>query len=103
MTHGQPDLVADRARLVHRVREPGLRDVEADADHRLLEGVAVLGLVDHLRRRADHLDAVALEDALVGELEGDVQRGLAAERREERVGLLPLDDLLDDSGVIGSM
>jgi hypothetical protein len=38
-----------------------------------------------------------------GQLERAVERGLAAHRRQQRVGPLLLDDLLDDSSVIGSM
>jgi hypothetical protein len=35
---------------------------------------------------ADHLDAESLEHALVAELQRAVQRGLAAERRQQGVG-----------------
>jgi hypothetical protein len=34
---------------------------------------------------------------------GEVERRLAAERREQRVGALDADDALDVSGVSGSM
>ena len=41
---------------------------------------------------ADQLDAVALEHARVVQREREVQRGLAAERRQHGVGPLALDD-----------
>ena len=47
---------------------------------------------------ADQLDAVALEDAALGELDRQVQAGLPAERRQQRVGPLALDDLLEHVG-----
>ena len=68
---------------------------QADARHRLLELLAVLGLVDRLLRRADQLDAVLVEHALAREVERAVERRLAAHRRQQRVGPLALDDLLD--------
>ena len=42
---------------------------------------------------ADQLDPVLGQDAALGELDGEVQRGLAAEGGEERVRLLAGDDL----------
>ena len=60
--------------------------LEADLDHRLLEQLAVLGLVDRVGRGADHLDAVLLQDAVLVQGHGRVQAGLAAERRQQGVG-----------------
>ena len=42
---------------------------------------------------ADQLDAVALEDAVLGEGHREVEAGLAAQRGQERVGPLARDDL----------
>jgi hypothetical protein len=67
-----------------------------DVDEKLLEGLAVLGLLDRAERRAEHPHAVALEDAGLGELHGEVEAGLATERREQAVRPLALDDPLDD-------
>ena len=64
----------------------GTRRAEADLGHRLLELLAVLGLVDGLARGADHLDAVLLEHAMLGEVERAVERGLAAHGRQQDVG-----------------
>ena len=54
----------------------------------LLEELAVLRLADGLPVRADHLHAVAVKHALLRELDGDVQPGLAAQGGQERVRLL---------------
>ena len=64
--------------------------------HGLLELLAVLGLVDDFRPGADHLDAVLGEDAVLVQVHGGVQAGLAAEGRQQGVGPFLLDDLGDD-------
>ena len=74
-----------------------LRATSAPASqHQLLEDLAVLALVDRLEIRADQLDVVLLEDAVVVQLDGRVERGLAAEGRQDRIRLLLGDDRLDD-------
>ena len=67
-----------------------LRHRLADRAQQVLEQLAVLGLLDRLERRAEQPDVVALEDARVGELDGQVQAGLAAERRQQAVRPLAL-------------
>ena len=94
-----------------RRRAPGRR-VRAKPDsgvarpmlgHRVAEELAVLGGLDRLGARADHLDAVARRvTPLRDELHRQVERGLAAERRQQRVGALALDDRRSsDAGVEG--
>ena len=56
------------------------------------ERLAVLGAVDRVVVGADQLDAEPLEGAVVVQRLGQVQRRLAAERRQQRVGPLALDD-----------
>jgi hypothetical protein len=46
--------------------------------------------------RADQLDAMTIEHALIGEAHRGVERGLPAHRRQQRVGPLLGDDLGDD-------
>ena len=77
------------------------RRIEADLGHRLAEQRAILGLVDRLRGRADHLDIVLCKHAHLLEAERAVQRGLAAHGRQQRESArngvtLLLDDLGDD-------
>ena len=74
-----PDIVERLERLDQRLDLPGARRFEANAIHRLAEQLAVLGLVDRLRRGPDHLDVVLLQHALLVQLHRGVQRGLAAE------------------------
>jgi hypothetical protein len=95
--HGA-DLRCDLARFLHGVRDAGFRHIEADLDHRLLEGQAVFALVDGLGLRADHPDVVLCEHAGLVELHRAIQRGLAAECREQRVRPFRGNDLLDDLG-----
>ena len=76
---------------------------EADAAHRLAETLAILGLVDGLGGRADHLDIIFVEHAHLLQRERAIERRLAAHRRQQgeaarhRVALLG-DDLGDDLG-----
>ncbi len=73
-------------------REAALRHVEADLAHRVLEQEAILGHLDGLDRRANQLDVELFQDAGVRQINGQVQAGLAADRRQDRVGPLALDD-----------
>ena len=57
------------------------------------EQLAVLGAGDRLVVGADQLDAVALQRAVVVQRLGEIQRGLPAQRRQQRVGALALDHL----------
>ena len=74
------------------------RNPQAGALHRVAEGLAVLGAVDRVVVGADQLDAVALERAVVVKGLREVERGLAAQRRQQRVGQLALDDAGDGLG-----
>jgi hypothetical protein len=77
------------------LREAAVRHGQAEPRHGLGELLAVLRHADGARVRADQLDAVLLEDARVVQLEGHVERRLAAHRRQQRVRPLLLDDALD--------
>ena len=98
---GEPSAVAaERERRAHdrrdeRVVELGerghdrrRRHLEPARAHGLPEELAILCTSDHVDRRADELDAELVEDAVLPELDGEVERGLPAERRQERVGAL---------------
>ena len=96
MTSGKPSVLRELARLGEGARETALRHVEADRPHRVLEELAVFGDLDRLDRRADQLDAVLLEDAGLGQVDREVERGLAADGRQQGVRALALDDRLED-------
>src|SRR3972149_5294105 len=59
-------------------------------------GGAPPGAADRLDRRAKDTDAVLVEDAGVGEGDGEVEAGLPAEGGQEAVRPLALDDAGDD-------
>ncbi|MNQ47523.1 hypothetical protein D3C85_613680 [compost metagenome] len=83
-------------RFFHRVRHAGTGRTEADLGHRVLEFRTVFRLVDGFRRRADQLDVVFRQHAIVEQVQRAVQRSLAAHRRQDRVRTLLGDDTLDD-------
>ena len=92
---GEADLPHEVGSLVERGRHPTLRGLEADAGHRLLEGLPVLALVNGLVAGADQFHPEPLEDTLLVQHLGKVQCGLSAEGGEQGVGPLGLYDLLD--------
>ncbi len=98
---GKADLLDDDAGLVHRVGHVGARHLHADPGHGLLELLTILGGLDGVGRRADQLDAVALEHPVLHQLHGQVEGGLPTERRQEGIGLLGLDDAGEDLAVEG--
>ncbi len=68
------------------------RHAQADLLHGGAELVAILGAPDGRGVGADHLDLPEVEDAALLELDREVESRLAAERRQQRVGALDLDD-----------
>ena len=67
----------------------GGRDPVAGESDGVAEELAVLGAPDHVQAGADQLDPELGEHACLGQLEREVERRLAAERREQGVGPLP--------------
>ena len=93
----QAEVGDGRADLVHRVGRPRLRGVSPPAlAHDVLEQLPVLAALDRLDVRADQLDAVLVEHAGLVQRDRGVQRGLPAQGRQQRVGALLGDDLLDE-------
>ena len=64
----------------------------ADAGHEVAEPATVLGRADGSQRSAEHRHAVAIQHAGVVERHRQVEPGLPAERRQERIGPMLLDD-----------
>ena len=79
--------------LVDRDDDAALGDRQARRLHRGPERQPVLGPADRLDARAEQLDAVPLEHAGLVQLDRDVERGLTAERGQQRVRPLALDHL----------
>ena len=96
---GVADLAGERERLVEGRDHAAGGRIDADARHRLLEGAAVLALVDRVVVRADQLHAVAFQDAGLPQGLGEVERGLPPEGREQRVGAFRSEDRLDVGGI----
>ena len=85
-------------RLLNRADVAAVGDVGANRPHRVAEQQPVFGDLDGLDRGANQLDAVLLERAVLAERNRQVERGLAAHRRQHRVRLLALDDRRQDFG-----
>ena len=85
-------------RFAERAREPAVRHLEADLAHRVLEQLTIFGDLDRLNRRANQLDVVLVERARGREIDGEVQRRLSADRRQDRVGTLAFDDRREHFG-----
>ena len=85
---GEAELGGEVEAVAQVVDERGARNVEADADHRIFEEQAVFGFLDGFKLGADQLDVVAIENAGVGKVDGEVESRLAADGREaERICL----------------
>ena len=98
MISGSPK-ASSAARACARSVAIVLRAVRRPASlHRGVEQLAVLGAADRVVGRADQLDAEALERAVLVQRLGEVERGLAAQRRQQRVRPLALDHLGDRAG-----
>jgi len=76
------------------VHDDASRDRLTDFDHLLLEGLAVFGEDDRGDRRAEHVDVVTREHARAFEFDGEIEAGLAAERRQQRIRPFVRDDRL---------
>ena len=77
--------------LVERRDDRRLGHLEPRRADGVAEELAVLRPLDHVQARADQLDAELGEDAGLGQLHRQVERRLAAHRRQERVRPLALE------------
>ena len=89
---GIADLVGDAERFLHRVSDAGRRHAQADLRHRNFEALAVFRGADRFDLGADHLHAERVEHACFVQRDREIETGLAAERRKQRVGTLLFDD-----------
>jgi hypothetical protein len=76
---------------VERDDDARRRHLQAAGLDRLLEQLAILCALDRVDARADQFDAELVERAARVQLAREVERGAAAHRRQERVGLLALE------------
>ena len=90
-----PDLFRDLLRLLHRVRHSRDGEVKADLNHRVFETLTIFALIDGVSIGADHADPILIEGSGIEKLDGDVQRSLTSEGRQERIGPFFDDDSLN--------
>ena len=95
---GVAEVLGRGEQLVHRVADDRAGRLGAAALDDALELLAVLAEVDRVDVGADERAAVLLENSVVVQGDRAVERRLAAECREHRVGALLGDDRLDDLG-----
>ena len=79
--------------LLERGDDDALRHGQAGCLHRRAEAGTVFCGADRVQVGADQLDAVLGEDAVLGQLDGEIESGLPAEGGKERVRLFAADDL----------
>ena len=91
----EADVVSHFPGFFHGMGDGGPRTLEADLLHGLVEAVTVFGFINGVGVGADHFHAVLFQNAVALEVQGAVQRGLAAHGGQQRIRLLFLDDLLD--------
>ena len=94
----QAELVDRAVGLRHRCHDRRARHLKAGLGHGLPEELAVLGAADGVVVDSDQLHPEALEDAAFVQDLGEIERRLAAERPEQRLGPLLLDHGRDRLG-----
>ena len=90
--------LGDGLGVSHAVGIARARDLQADLGHGLVKELAILTALDGGKVTADHLDAVLVECAVLCQLDGGIQTGLAAQRGQQRIRALLLDHALDKFG-----
>lgn len=93
---GQADFLLVLHGFFHGVHHLAACGFHADFFHGGLEQFAVFALLDGLHARADEFHAVLFEAAALVQFHRQVQRRLPAQRGQNRVRLLLLDDLLHE-------
>ena len=105
-THGEAraydqriaEFFGDLVAFLKAVRDAGTGGFGTGLVHDLLEQLTVLAAVDGFQRSTNQLDIVLLEHACLAQRHGGIQRGLATEGGQQRVGAFLGDDLLEDRG-----
>ena len=73
-----------------------LSDVSTGVEHQLLEYLSVFALLDGVDLGSDKFDAVLVQDSLLVEGHGSIERRLPTESRQDCVWLFLDDNRLDD-------
>ena len=99
--HGISQLFRDGEGVVDGIGHFAAGHLDPQLVHGVLELDAVLAALDGIDIDADHLHIVFLEDAGLVQLRAQVQAGLSAEVRQQSVGTLLCDDLLQTLHIQG--
>ena len=78
------------------MRRAAGRHSQPDSLHRMLEGFAILCLMNRFGGRADQLDAVFFQGSPLDQSHRRIQRGLSSHGREQGVGTFAFDHFLHD-------
>ena len=92
---GKTHLFLHRPGLFERMRDARSGRTQPDLGHGLLELLAVFGLVDGLRGRANEFDLVFFEHAVVPQVERAIERRLSTHGGQDGIGFFAGDDLFD--------
>src|SRR5690606_35577232 len=87
--------VGGRHCFVEVLDDGAFGDLDVDRPHRVLELETILSQLDGFDGRPNQRHAVLLEYAGLSQIDGQVQRRLAADGRQDRVRLFARDDLLN--------
>ena len=82
--HRETDLRGEIQAIAHDCSPARTRHVQPDLLHRVFEEQPVFGLLDGVELRADQLHVVLFENAGIGQIDGEIQSSLAADRRQQR-------------------
>ncbi len=86
---------SETRQLIEICDDAGIRCAQADGANGVAEELAVLGTADDVEGGTDELHAEVVEDAGLRQFPGEVERRLAAHRREERVRPFACKDVGD--------
>src|SRR6266699_105716 len=87
--------IAKAQSILGIVDQCGRGDFQADFAACILEPKPVFRDLDGAQRGANHLHFVFFEHAAFGEFDGQIQRGLSADGRQQGVRFFPRDDFLE--------
>ena len=82
--------------VAHAARVSAARKIQTGLSHRLFKKIPIFRLLDRLQFGADHLDAVALENPALRQVDGKVERRLPAKSWQQHIGAFLLNNLLNN-------
>ncbi len=88
-------LIAKPQRIFRVVHQGGRRHFQPDFAASVLEPQTVFRNFDGAERRSDHLHFVFFEDAAFGKFDGQVQRRLSSDCRQQSIGFFARDDFFE--------